>query len=398
MLIVDDNPSNVALLVAVLRRAGYLNLFTETDSRLVLSRLPEIDPDLVILDLHMPHLDGFAVLDQIRHHLPKDAVPVLVLTADTTPAASDRALNGGARDFVTKPFANGEVLVRVRNLLRTRFMYTTLRSSILREQESALRARRLSSALTAEQEAIERLRLLDGLKDTLLQTVSHDLRSPIWSVLMMGDLLAGDADGSHPLNTETRLTAIDRIRQSTRQMEALLSDILDSDPMQRLDSRGQECNVGEVVSRILAEADLGRDHPLEVDIAGLTANIDPVHLERIVVNLLNNARQHLPSGVPIWVRVQPQYHGVVITVEDAGAGVPAEIGQSIFEPFRRGTTTDTGGLGLGLSLVSRFAQLHGGRAWQQERQGGGASFRVFLPTDSVPSVDPPLELGSSMTA
>jgi signal transduction histidine kinase len=172
-------------------------------------------------------------------------------------------------------------------------------------------------------------------------------------------------------------------------MEALLSDILDSDPMQPVDSRRQECNVGEVVSRVLAEADLGGDHPLEVDIANVTANINPVHLERIVVNLLNNARQHLPGGVPIWVKVQPQDHGLTIVVEDGGAGVPTEISQTIFEPFRRGPTADTAGLGLGLSLVSRFAELYGGRAWQQERKGGGASFRVFLPSDSPAPSGPP---------
>ena len=398
VLIVDDNHSNVALLVALLRRAGYKNLFTETDSRAVLDRLPEIDPDVVILDLHMPHLDGFAVLDQIRHFAPTDAIPVLVLTADTTPAASERALAGGAQDFVTKPFSNGEVLVRVRNLIRTRFMYTTLRSSILREHEAAIHARWLTSALTAEQEAVERLHLLDSLKDTLLQTVSHDLRSPIWLLLMMGDLLASDADGSQPLSVETRKSVIARIMRSTRQMETLLSDILDSDPMQHLESHEQECDVGEVISRVLAEADLSRDHPLEVDIPRLTAKVDPVHLERIVVNLLNNARQHLPSGVPIWIRVEPQYHGVTIAVEDGGPGVPVEIGQTIFEPFRRGPTADTGGLGLGLSLVSRFAKLHGGRAWQQERQGGGASFRVFLPSDSIPAGEPAFAKNLPITA
>ena len=178
LLIIDDNASNVALLRAVFTRAGFQNLFTVMDPRQVKDGLGEWDPDLVILDLHMPHLDGFAVLEQIRQFAPVEALPILVLTADTTPAASERALRCGAQDFVIKPFSNGEVLVRSQHLLRARFLYTTLRSSILREREALAQERRLTSALETQQAAVGRLKFLDGLKDTLLQTVSHDLKNP----------------------------------------------------------------------------------------------------------------------------------------------------------------------------------------------------------------------------
>lgn len=379
VLIVDDNQQNIALLVAILKRAGYRNLFTELDSRLVAGRLEEIDPDLVMLDLNMPYVDGFAVLEQIRRYAPAEAVPVLVLTAETTPTASERALRAGAQDFMTKPFSNGEVLVRAQNLLRLRFMYTTLRSSILRERESAVKARWLSTALNSEQENVERLQHLDDLKDILLQTVSHDLRNPIWAVLLVTDLLAQDADGTQPLDPDLRRSLIAKATRSARQMEQLLADILDSDPMRTVDQTSDACDVGEVVSRVLAEVDLGRDHPLHTDLQSVTAQVDPVHLERIVENLLNNARQHLAQGVPIWVSVSADDGGAVIAVEDGGPGIPPAIADTIFEPFRRGDTSGSG-LGLGLSLVSRFAELHGGRAWTEDRPGGGASFKVFLPS------------------
>ena len=380
VFVVDDNAANVALLAAVLDRAGYRNLFTEMDPRQVLPRLPVVDPDLVILDLHMPHLDGFAVLQQIRGFTSAEALPVLVLTADTTPAASGRALGSGAQDFVTKPFSNGEVLVRVQNLLRARFMYTALRSSILHEREAVVRSRWLTSAFNSEQQTSERLRFLDGLKDTLLQTVSHDMRSPVWAVQMMTDVLAADADGTQPLSAETRSSIIEKVGRSARQMERLLADILDSDPMRTIDEHRNVCDVGDVVNRVMVDVDLGRDHPLEIDIAAGSANVDPVHLERIVENLLNNARQHVAAGVPIWVKVARRHDGMIFSVEDAGTGVPADVAVTIFEPFRRGHTSSVEGLGLGLSLVSRFAQLHGGRAWMEKRNGGGASFRVFLPS------------------
>ena len=380
LFIVDDNLTNVALLVAVLGRAGFRKVFTETDSRQVLPRLSEVDPDLIILDLHMPHLDGFAVLDQIRQFAPGDLLPVLVLTADTTPAASDRALHSGAQDFVTKPFSNGEVVVRMRNLLRTRFAYTTLRNSLLRQREAAREERRLTIALNSEQEAVERLQLLDELKDTLLQTVSHDLRNPISAVLMLTSILDADAKGTHPLSPEVRSTIIAKVALSARRMDRLLKDILDSDPMRSASADCGPCDVGEVVLRVLAEVDLRRDHPVETDIDAVSAAVDPAHLERIVENLLNNARQHLDPGVPIWVIVNDRPDGALISIEDGGPGVAPEQADGIFEPFRRGSNSGSKGLGLGLSLVSRFAQLYGGRAWVEQRVGGGAAFRVFLPS------------------
>lgn len=362
VFVVDDNPANVALLTAVLTRAGFANVATETDPRRVLPRLPEVDPDLIILDLHMPYLDGFEVLEQIRGFAPREYLPVLVLTADTTSAASQRALGAGAQDFVTKPFNNAEVVLRTQNLVEIRYLYTTLRGSIVRQNAE-----------------VERLQDLDGLKDILLQTVSHDLRSPISAVLAFTKLLAADAEAAQPLSVERRLAIIARIETSARKMDRLLRDLLDSDPMRKIPGHLVRCDVGDLVRRVVADVDLGRDHPLELDIQPVDMSIDPVHVERIVENLLANARQHVEPGVAIWVRTAPLDGGVLISVDDAGPGVAADLAQSIFEPFRRGPDPQSEGLGLGLSLVSRFARLHGGRAWVEERPGGGAAFRVVLP-------------------
>ena len=379
LLVIDDDPVNVALLDALLQQAGYLNVATETDPRKVLARLPQLDPDLVILDLHMPHLDGFAVLAQIRTFASSEALPVLVLTADATPVASERALGFGAQDFVIKPFSAGEVLVRARNLLKSRFVYKALQDTIEQRRKAVTSALWLTATLNSEQQVSERLRYLDGVKDALLQTVSHDLRNPIWAMLLLTDVLADDAAGTVPLGRKARAALIEKIQGGARHMEKLLADILDSDPMRTIDDHVDPCDVGAVVNRVLAEVDLGRDHPLRVSIASVEATVNPAHLERIVENLLSNARQHLKPGVPIWVTVTRGVGGVVFSVEDAGPGLPAEVAGSIFEPFRRGHGASGEGLGLGLSIVARFAQLHGGRAWAEERQGGGSAFRVFLP-------------------
>ena len=128
-------------------------------------------------------------------------------------------------------------------------------------------------------------------------------------------------------------------------------------------------------------AELLEQRPVHVEVCPLRLEVDPPKVERIVENLLANAARHTPLGTPVWVRVQPRDRGALLVVEDAGPGVPDELREEIFQPFRQGPrpASHAPGLGVGLALVRVFAQLHGGRAWVEERQGRGASFRVLLP-------------------
>jgi EAL domain-containing protein (putative c-di-GMP-specific phosphodiesterase class I) len=124
VLIVDDQESNVRLLERLLQQSGFSNVHGITDSRDVVARCLELRPDLLLLDLHMPHLNGHDVLVAVREALPADVfLPVLVLTADTTSEARERALSAGAKDFLTKPFDRVEAVQRVRNLLETQALY-----------------------------------------------------------------------------------------------------------------------------------------------------------------------------------------------------------------------------------------------------------------------------------
>jgi diguanylate cyclase (GGDEF)-like protein len=136
VLIVDDEPANVRLLERVLLSSGFTALRCLTDSRDVEATVEEFQPDLIMLDLHMPHLDGFAVMEALEARgVAADRCPVLVLTADGTPQAMHRALSGGAKDFVTKPFDRAEVLARTRNLLETRLLQLALLQANLALEE-----------------------------------------------------------------------------------------------------------------------------------------------------------------------------------------------------------------------------------------------------------------------
>ncbi len=128
ILIVDDERVNVVLLERILAQAGYRNVKGVVDPTEALRLYDQFEPDLVLLDLHMPTLDGFAVMKLLEDRIPSDAfLPILVLTADVQPEVKQRALAAGAKDFVNKPFDRTEVLLRIQNLLQTRFLHLRLR-------------------------------------------------------------------------------------------------------------------------------------------------------------------------------------------------------------------------------------------------------------------------------
>jgi class 3 adenylate cyclase len=148
ILIVDDQQVNVELLEALLADEGYTNVHSTTDPRQALPLFDALSPDLILLDLHMPHLDGFAVLERLGARIPAGAyVPILVLTADISAQAKHRALSGGARDFLSKPFDVDEVAARIRNLLQTRLLHLQLeqRNRALAEAMRDLDAKRALS-------------------------------------------------------------------------------------------------------------------------------------------------------------------------------------------------------------------------------------------------------------
>ena len=147
ILIVDDEEANVDLLEGLLADDGYSNITSTRDAREAMPLFRSVRPDLVLLDLHMPHINGFAILAQISRETPAGTyVPVLVLTADVTPAAKQRALSSGARDFLTKPIDATETLLRIHNLLETRFLHVQQQKARAAAEKAERRSRFLADA------------------------------------------------------------------------------------------------------------------------------------------------------------------------------------------------------------------------------------------------------------
>jgi len=193
ILIVDDEPANVRLLERILEHAGYQNLVSTLDPRQVLPLFTEAQPDLILLDVHMPHLDGFAVLRQLEPRIAAAGyLPILILTSDVAAETKQRALTMGAKDFLTKPFEQTEVLLRIHNLLLTRFLYQDAQDqNRTLEARVAARTRELEEA---QLEILQRLALAAEFRDD--ETGRHAQRVGLVAAAVAGalDLPAGEVE------------------------------------------------------------------------------------------------------------------------------------------------------------------------------------------------------------
>lgn len=243
------------------------------------------------------------------------------------------------------------------------------------EREAVTQATR--RALEREQEAVKSLEEVDNLRQAVLATISHDFASPLTAIIGMADLLERRLD----LNEADRTHFANRISSQAIRLGQLLRDLVDvaTMPNALATQRRELTDLVDLVEKI-ASVWNAESEAIFVEGRDVFAEVDPVLVERIIENLIGNAMKHTPEGTPVWVRVFESDAEASIYVDDAGPGVPEDLKEHIFEPFERGSSSSsTPGMGLGLHLVKRFTELHGGRVWVEDRPGGGASFRVALP-------------------
>jgi PAS domain S-box-containing protein len=241
----------------------------------------------------------------------------------------------------------------------------------------------LAQALEMERSAVERLRQADDMKNTFLTAVSHDLRTPLSAIL--GNAITLESADELGIADEDRRQLIHSLARKAKRLTAMVNDLLDIDRLTRglVQPRRELIDLGALLGRTVAESDVLEERTVHVQAESIEAWIDESMVVRIVENLLVNAVKHTPPSATIWVGASRVDEGVIVRVEDDGPGVADEERDRLFEPFERGEgSAPSPGLGVGLSLVARFAEAHGGRAWVDDRDGGGASFRVLLPDPS----------------
>ena len=370
ILIIDDEPANVRLLERLLGVSGYRELDSVTDPRHARERFRAFRPDLVLLDLTMPYLDGIDVLRQFRAETPADAyVPVLILTADATLEAKRRALEAGANDFLTKPFEQIEVVLRIGNLLATRRLYLTLAA----QNESLEQTVRQRTERLLQSEKVATM-------GSLLAGVAHELNNPLMIVSGQAQLLREvSADPAIVSRSEKIEAAADRCVRIVRNFLALARH--------RGPERGDVWVKQVVDGAVELLAYELRTDGVEVvlDVASNLPRLwaDAHQLHQVLVNLLGNAHdairgQSTARRITITGRHDAARDRVVLEVADTGPGIPAEIQARVFEPFF--TTKPIGeGTGLGLSLSRGIIEGHGGTISVHSEPGAGTTFSLLLP-------------------
>ena len=262
------------------------------------------------------------------------------------------------------------------------------------------RTQELERDLERERLEADRLRAEDEMKTTFLHAVSHDLRTPLAAILGLAVTLERE---DLELSGEESRDLAHRIAQNARRLDRMVGDFLDLERLNRgvAEPNFDTVDVGALVRELVANSELVAERRLALDVAPITVRADAAMIERIVENLLGNTVKHTPGDSRIWIRVDRLEGGIEIVVEDDGPGVADADKERIFEAFRQGVEAAPGS-GVGLALVARFAAIHDGRAWVEDRPGGGASFHVTIaaqPNDRVDlttlEADQPTETGSS---
>lgn len=238
----------------------------------------------------------------------------------------------------------------------------------------------LEQALDREHQAAERLRHVDDIRAMFLAAVSHELRTPLAGLLGAAHTLSVRNGSLSPAQSTELAEVVER--QSAR-LVALLDDLLDVERLSRGQVRLDPQPVALLALALRVAASFEQDaRRLVVDgDPDLVLHVDLGHVERILHNLVRNALKHTPNAAQVRVRAEAHPEGGLLVVEDDGPGIPQSLRDTLFDPFVQGPASGASpspGTGIGLSLVSKFAELHGGRAWVEESSSGGARFVVLL--------------------
>ncbi len=398
ILIVDDESSNVLLLEYLLRAAGYTEVRSTTDPREAMALFEAHRPDLILLDLSMPHLDGFELMRLIGERVsPSDCLPILVLTADVSTETKHLALQAGACDFLTKPFDHVEALLRIHHLLHRRSQHQllarqkeTLAETVAeRTIELRLTCSRLEETLDelrrAQQQMIQQERM--SALGTMAAGLAHDFNNSLSLILGYSELLQGDLMGTpYETNSDEFLGTIITAAQDAAKMFNRLRTFYRAQDDTEDKYAGIDLNAlaeqavaltrprwhGQALAR-------GADVRLVLDLApGLPSLLaDAAELREMLTNLIFNAVDAMPRGGTITLRTRPEADRLILEVSDTGMGMDEDTRRRCLEPFF--TTKGERGTGLGLAMVYGTIQRHEGNIDLHSVVGEGTRFTLKLP-------------------
>ncbi len=369
ILIVDDLPANLEVLAGMLKKRGFEVRPVLSGSQ-ALQAAKSDPPDLVLLDINMPEMDGFEVCERLKAEPKLSEIPVIFISAYTETVDKLKAFQAGGVDFVTKPFQIEEVRARVDVHLKIRSLQRDLRSS----------NERLSASLA-------RLRELESLRDSLVHMMVHDLKAPLTAIGSGLQMLQAKAGDSLPINL---VKSVHLAESSVKAMMRMVNSILG---INKLEEGKPELNLAVTDLGALAREALGSMEffrggnrvIVKSTPAGLTAPLDAEMITRVIQNLLDNAYKFSPPDTSIHIAIRQGDGGVELSVSDSGPGIPGKFHKKIFDKFTQvepGGGGPIGSTGLGLAYCKLAVEAHGGRIWVENRKEKGSVFKFVLPASA----------------
>jgi len=379
ILVVDDTRENLRLLSDVLTGQGYLVRPVPNGPRAI-SSAQFSPPDLILLDILMPDMDGYEVCRRLKADECTRDVPVIFISALQETFDKVKAFELGGVDYVTKPFQEAEVLARVKTHLRIRDLQQRLehQNTLLQENNT-----RLQQEIPERKRAETALREANASKDTFFSIISHDLRSPFSAVLGLSETVI------HYIDEYTKEEIRDsmlRIQSSSEAVYSLLENLFAWSRLQRgvLQYRPIVISLHDIVEENLALFNMQADqkqltltHSVQ---EGLKAYADGNMLNTIIRNLVSNALKFTESGGSIEISGQDRGEHVEVAVSDTGAGIPPQDIQKLFRIDAQYANIGTGGergTGLGLNLCHDLVERNGGKMWVKSSLGKGTTFKCM---------------------
>ena len=376
LLIVDDEERNIRLLKAMLMAKNY-NLLEASRGEEALRIVSETPPDMILLDVMMPRMDGFEVCRRLKQDEKNRKIPVIMITALSEKQHRVKAMEVGADDFLSKPVDLTELTVRVKSLLRIKSYHDELLNSY---QEIAVKNEELGE--------------LQQMKEGLTHMIIHDLRNPLTAISTYLQLAV--MESSNP--TQSQHAKISRCLHFCAELDRLIQNLLDINKMEekrmqlQLEKTNLETLINDVSDHFRADAEeraisLGFFKEDQIP----SVPIDPGLMKRVFANLLNNALRHTPKDGKIQITVDfaPDKKHILTAVRDNGLGLPPEYHQKIFDKFEqvrlKNEKSVVGSSGLGLTFCKMAVEAHGGKIWiESEGEGKGCTFFVSIPIEPIP--------------
>lgn len=388
ILAIDDTQANLKVLATVLTEEGF-RVLTARNGESGIQRALHGKPDLILLDVMMPTIDGFETCIRLKNDPETASIPVIFMTALDHTKHKVRGFEVGGVDYISKPFEHPELLARLKTHLTNHQLLRKLDDEVRKQTEE------IQTALTREQTlrrslaiALDKEHELNQLKSNIIATISHELRTPLNAIIGYSENMLEEAREFNNLDS-LYLQDTERIFQAGGHLLQLINDILD---LAKLEANQMHAkittfsilnlleNISETIKPLMEKQ--GNEFLLENTSSILFIDSDELKVRQILLNLLTNAAKFTHKGTVTLTILERNDGYLCFSVEDTGIGISVENHQKIFDSFRQvqhSKSRSYEGTGLGLAISKQFAELLAGKIELDSQFGKGSIFTLSLP-------------------